>query len=38
MTTTDEEDTRTQFDQIVNMTPAELRRWLDTTITRTCAK
>ncbi|WP_067805073.1 DUF3140 domain-containing protein [Nocardia beijingensis] len=30
MTTTDDEDTRTQFDQIVNMTPAELRRWLDT--------
>lgn len=30
MTRTDDEDTPRQFDQIVDMTPAELRRWLDT--------
>jgi hypothetical protein len=28
--TTDNKDTRTQFDNIVNMTAKELRRWLDT--------
>ncbi len=28
--TMDKEDTRTQFDDIVNMTAKELRRWLDT--------